>query len=356
MKTTWKFYLDSVSAWDAMIAQIETARVSIKLEQFILETDKIGQKFLDLLKKKASEGVKVEVILDSAGSLNYYTSSLWKDLSTENFEIVFFNSLIPWSIGSHSSWFFRDHRKLLIVDSKVGFTGGICLGDEMKNWRDTHVKIEGEILKQMEFLFNRMKNRALKKKPQSEKELPPVSGDIIYTSNSPLPRRRYLYYRLVEAMRSANHSITITTPYFVPDRRILRILKLAPRRGVNVKILLPENSDHPLVDFAAHSFFNELLKKGVQIFQYKDKMLHSKTVVIDSDWATVGSLNLDNVSLRYNFEANIISMNPEFNRELTSQFQTDLQNAVEVKEKDWNSRLLPRKLLEYFARILSPLL
>ncbi len=356
MDTQWKFYLDSSSAWEAMLFEIEQAKTSIKLEQFILETDTIGQKFLTALKNKAKEGLKVEVILDSAGSINYYTSSLWRDLSAENIQIVFFNTLLPWSIGSHSSWFFRDHRKLLIIDSKVAFTGGICLGDEMKNWRDTHVRIEGRMIEQMEFLFERMKNRAEKKTPHSEKKLPVILGNLNYISNSPLPKRRYLYYRLVEAMRSAKKSILITTPYFVPDRRILRILKLAKRKNVVVKIILPEASDHPLVDFAAQSFFSELLKNEVQIFQYKNKMMHSKTVIVDEDWTTVGSLNIDNISLRYNFEANIVSTEREFNLELKKHFEDDLKNSIEVTLPDWEKRLLPRKLLEFFARILSPLL
>ncbi len=356
MNPKWKFYLDSESAWNAMLSEIELAKNSIKLEQFILETDVIGQKFLNTLKKKACEGVKVEVILDSAGSLNYYTSSLWRDLSAENIKIVFFNALLPWSISRHSSWFFRNHRKLLIIDSRIAFTGGICLGDEMKNWRDTHVRIEGEIVKQMEFLFDRMKNRAEKKEPRSEKNLPIILGNLNYVSNSPLPKRRFLYHRLVEAMRFAKKSIEITTPYFVPDRRILRILKLAPRRGIDVKIILPETSDHPLIDFAAQSFFKELLVRGVRIYQYKNKMIHAKTILIDDEWSTVGSLNMDNISLRYNFEANIVSTDTTFNSELKAHFDEDLKNSIQVTQENWEGRLLPRKLLEYFARILSPLL
>ncbi len=356
MSTQWKFFLDSESAWEAMLADIESARESVLLEQFILETDLIGSRFLTLLQKKAREGIKVHVLLDSAGSLNFFTSSLWKNYSEPNLSITFFNSLIPWTIGSHTPWYFRDHQKLLVVDSRVAFTGGICLGDEMKTWRDTHVRIEGPVVEKMAWMFHRMYNRALKKNPKSEKFGPKSAGGFNYITSSPLPRRRFLYYRLTDVLRNAMKRISISTPYFIPDRRILRILQLATRRGVEVSILIPEISDNPIVDFSSRSFFSKLLKTGVRLYLYRERMMHAKTIVVDDDWSSVGSLNFDNISLKYNFEGNIVSTNRQFTSDLASHFAEDLKNAKEVLPAEWKRRSFALKVIEWFCGMLSPLL
>lgn len=356
MKAPWSFYLNSEDAWQAMLDVMKQARVSIKLEQFILELDDVGDSFIKLAQEKAAEGVQVKILLDAAGSFNFFGSSFWRSIAKPNFEIAFFNSVIPGTFGRHTSWYFRDHRKLLVVDSEVAFTGAVGLGERLRGWRDTHVKIEGCVVSEMELTFDRMWNRAHKRTPKSEKNLPRCGDGFNYIGNSPLPRRRYLYHRFIDALRGAREKIYLTTPYFVPDRRLLRVLKLAAHRGVDVRLLVPDVSDHLFVDMAGRSFFSKLLEAKIRVYEYKGRMIHAKTAVVDNDWSTMGSLNFDNISLRYNFEANLVSTDRQFTKELESQFVVDLHNAKEILLPDWQKRSPILKILERVGRLFSPLL
>ncbi len=157
-------------------------------------------------------------------------------------------------------------------------------------------------------------------------------------------------------MRGAREKIYLTTPYFAPDRRLLRVLKLAAHRGVDVRLLVPDSSDHLFVDFSGRSFFRELLHAGIRIYEYKGRMIHAKTAIVDNDWSTVGSLNFDNISLRYNFEANIVSTDRQFAKELESHFVVDLHNAKEIILTEWERRSPIFKIIERIARLFSPLL
>ncbi len=344
--TTWKFYTEQHEAWEAMLTECEKATRSIDLEQFIFINDSVGKRFLEVCTKKAKEGVRVRILCDAGGSFSFYRSTILNDLQRSGLEIVFFNSFIPGSFRNHTIWFFRDHRKLLVVDQKIGFTGSLCLTSEVKNWRDTNVRIEGEVVIEMQEAFNDMWERAAKRKYRSTMEVKVGAEGFNYITSIPRPRRRFLYYSLIEAIRSARKTIYLTTPYFVPDRRFLRVLKLARQRGVEVKLIVPEHSDHPLVDFGAHSFFHGVLKSGIKIYQYRHKMIHTKVALIDDDWATIGSLNFDNVSFLYNFEANLISQNKHFISELKVHFWADMSHSTELTLEQWNKRPFLQKIFE----------
>lgn len=354
--TIWKFYTEPKEAWAAMLLACRAATRSIDLEQFIFDYDEIGQQFLDVCMQKAKEGVKVRILCDAAGSFSFFRASFINNLRQEGLEIVFFNSFIPGTLRNHSIWFFRDHRKLLVVDQKIGFTGSICLTDEVKTWRDTHVKIEGEVVIEMLETFNHMWERAHKRKYRGNSLTKVGSEGFNYVPSIPRPRQRFLYYRLIEAIRSAEKYIYLTTPYFVPDRRFLRVLELATRRGVEVKLLVPERSDHTLVDIAARSFFQSVLKSGIQIYQYTERMIHSKVAIIDDKWATIGSLNFDNVSFLYNFEANIVTTNKHFISELKMHFWADQSHSKKLELKEWNKRPFINRCLEFLILPIRKLL
>jgi cardiolipin synthase len=346
--TSWKTYTGTREAWDSMLEACRGARVSIDLEQFIIDNDAVGGEFISICRDRAKSGVKVRIIADAAGSFGLYGSFLPSTLLKDGVEIIFFNPLLIGSRTRYTTWFYRDHRKLLIVDGTIGFTGGICLAEETEDWRDTHVRIEGEVVGQMQYTFEWMWARA--RKVQSH--LTRVGGapdGWSYETNAPNKRRRYLYKRYIEAIRHAENFIYVTTPYFVPDRRLLRVLKLAARRGVDVRILLPHHSDHKVVDLAARSYFTRLLKAGVKIYLYKETMLHAKTMTVDGTWATVGSMNLDYASLMYNFEANLVATDRGFARELRDQFLADLEKSEEITAGSWKRRFFPRKALEYLV-------
>jgi cardiolipin synthase len=265
-----------------------------------------------------------------------------------------------------------------VIDGRIGFTGGIGVWEKMRDWRDTHVEIEGPVVADMQTAFDRMWSRATGKRYIKGKSYikrlkhlkemgrrPKNRGDFIYETNNPVPGKRYIYYRLVDAIRGAKKNIYINTPYFVPTARLSRVLRLAAHRGVDVRIILPKSSDHPLVDLAASSYFDKMLEAGVKIFSYKGNgtngehtnvIIHSKTIIIDDEWSTVGTLNLDTISLLYNFEANIISTNLQFAAELSENFWTDIRQSEWLNPKDWQKRIFLQKIPQFLVRFIKKFL
>lgn len=357
-ETYWKLYTENEEGWEAMLAACESAEKSIDLEQFIFITDDIGKRFIEVCARKASQGVKVRFIWDAAGSFTFFGSSIIEDLKNKGIELIFFKTLFPnfFEIHNYKSWYFRNHRRTLVIDSLIAFTGSICVSDKMINWRDTVVRIEGPVVKDMQSAFERMWDRASRKKLPKIKRDQHSDHEFKYITNNPLPRNRRLYNHVVEAIRQSKESIHITTPYFVPTRRLLRVLRLAAHRGVNIKIMIPQSTDYPIVDICGRSFFEKILQSGIKIYLYEGRMLHSKTMVIDDDWASVGTLNLDTISLLYNFEANLVTSNKTFVRELLNHFNNDLKNTMEIKQETWKNRYWIEKVAEFFIRLLRDFL
>jgi len=356
METKWKFYTTSIEAWDAMLSSISNAKHSIDLEQYIFSNDEIGSKFIDLFKLKASEGVKVRILCDTVGSFPIYRSSLQTELAIRGIELHFFNSIVPWSPHNESLWYFRNHRKLLVIDGQIGFTGGVCISLEMKSWRESHIRIEGPVVSEMSREFELMWYKQYRKPIYYLKSKKPVEvKSFSYLTNSPLPNKRFIYYELISQIKKAEHYVYLTTPYFLPDYRLIRALKKAVKRGVKIKILLPIFSDNILVRFGSASYFDLMLDAGVRIYRYKT-MIHGKTMVVDGRWSSIGSLNLDNISLRYNFEANIVSTNKAFTFELEKQFIDDLVDSDELLLPIWRQRPWWRKYFEACAWLVRKLL
>ncbi len=357
-ETSWKLYISNKEVWNAMLEACENAKESIDLEQFIFVADDFGNKLIDVCAKKAKAGVKVRFIWDAAGSFSFLGEGIIEDLKKKGIELIFFKTLLPgfFKVHEYKSWYFRNHRRTLVIDQKVGFTGSICVYERMKNWRDTNVRVEGLVVKDMHRAFQRMWDRAQGKKLAKINNETYNDHEFKYVTNNPIPRHRRLYNHIVEAIRQSRKYIYITTPYFVPTRRLVRVLRLAAHRGVIVRIIIPEWSDYPILDLAARTFFYKMLESGIKIFLYKKEMLHSKTIVIDGDWASVGTLNIDNISLLYNFEANLISTNTKFAEELTSHFIYDLSKAEEVTFENWKSRYWVEKFAGFFIRFVRDFL
>ncbi|MEK7501756.1 MAG: phospholipase D-like domain-containing protein [Patescibacteria group bacterium] len=353
----WTLYSTNEGAWTSMLADCAKAEKSIVLEQFIFAADDFGQKFIDICAEKAAKGVRVRFLWDAAGSFTFWGSNIAEDLRKKGIELLFWKTLIPgyFKVPSLRSWFLRNHRRTLVIDGKIGYTGSICVNERMKNWRDTNVRLEDIAAKQMENAFNRMWERA-----KGSKSLPVHSRmkghEFRYITNYPAPGRRHINKELIEAIREAEKYIYITTPYFIPTRRLAHAIKLAARRGVNIQIILPEKSDYYAVDLGARSYFNMLLEANARIFLYQGNMIHSKTVVIDGKWATVGTMNLDNISMLYNFEANIITTNTEFAHELESHFKSDLTQSKEVLLNEWRGRFFIEKIPEILIRLVRKFL
>lgn len=344
--TNWKFYLKVEHAWKAMFDDCRQAVSSIDFEQFILINDEIGKKFFDLFFEKAKQGVKIRLLCDSAGSYSFYNSHLAKKLRQAGVEVNFFNHISPWRIKNITSWFFRDHKKILIIDSKIAYTGGVGIEKHMQHWRDTQVRITGPVVEEFKYVFNHMweiveNGRFLKFKFASI-----FPGDFRFLTVSPHFRQRFFYRKMINKIKSSKKYIYLTTPYFIPNQRFFINLLRAARRGVDVRIIVPERSDHPFVDSAGKSYFGLALKAGIRIFLYRGQIMHAKTAVIDDSWASVGSANLDNLSLLFNYEANLVSEDNEFISEIKEHFVTDFLAAKEVTFEDWKNRSVFEKIIE----------
>lgn len=352
--TIWKLFTSNTETLDAMIKACEGAKDSIDLEQFIFVPDNFGNKLIEVCARKAKEGVRVRFIWDAAGSFNLFGMGIIEELRNKGIELVFFKTLLPgfFDVPNYKSWYFRNHRRTLVIDNRIGFTGSICISEKYKDWRDTNIMIEGPVVNDMHKAFERMWSRALEEKLRKMKHDKPSDHEFKYISNNPKPRHHRLYHQVVEAIRNAKKSVYITTPYFVPTRHLARVLRLAVHRGVDVRIMMPTRSDHPFVDLSARTYFYSMLKSGVKIYLYKDTMLHAKTIIIDDYWSSVGTLNMDHVSLLYNFEASIISLNTRFASELNDHFMLDLGKCQEVTLRDWKERYWVEKFAGFFIKFI----
>lgn len=347
---TWQIYTNTEQAWNVMLGACKFATKSIDIEQYIFSNDSIGEKFIQLMKEQARRNVKVRLLLDTAGSYALYRSEIPAQLRKAGVEVRFFNIISPWRIPNFLSWFFRDHRKLIIVDDVVGITGGVGVREQMRDWRDTTLRVEGEIVKEMSVSFTEMWEHAGERKLFSRiRKIRGYTKKANFLTNSPYFRKRFLYHVFVEELRSAEKYIYLTTPYLVPDHRLIRILRLAVTRGVDVKILVPSSMDVPIVETASHSFYDELLKSGVRIYEYQPNFLHAKTAVVDGDWSTVGSFNLDNLSFFYNYEANVVSTDMKCAEEIKNNFFHDLTQSKEVTYSQWKRRPFVQKIQEFFV-------
>jgi len=343
----WKFYVRSADAWEAMLADCAAARECIDIEQYIFEDDAVGQKFFEVLKKKSGEGIKVRIFCDAVGSFSLLNSKSAKALMAAGIAIKFFNPIQPWRVGNVFSWFLRDHRKLLLVDRAIVHTGGAAIDGRMAEWRDTNVRMTGPVVAEAQASFDQMWIAAPRHKFFRFKPTFHAGEDFSFLANSPRLHGRYIYHDLRRTIRKARHSIYLTTPYFVPSIKIFASLTKAARRGVDVRILLPGLSDVRIANIATGSTFVLALNAGIKLYFYDDRtILHAKTGVIDDVWGSIGSANIDNLSLLLNYEGNIRSSDPDFIAELKRQFLEDLARAKEVKKEDWVRRPFSLKVLE----------
>ena len=348
--TLWKFYTDADQFWSEMLFDIENTKRTVDIEQYIFSLDKVGLKFISLLKRKAEEGVRVRLLCDASGSAAFFNSGYADDLRRKGFEIIFYNPISLWRLHNFTSWFFRDHRKITVVDSEIGYTGSLGIKSAMRHWRETSIRLQGPVVAEMEDAFEQMwKAAAANKKIYSIKRFRHTDLEFRFLTNSAYLRNRFIRKSVIEAIRSARQYVYLSTPYFVPDLGFFRALRLAARRKVDVRLLVPASSDHKTIHVAAASYFGLAFKSGIKVYRYQKKFLHAKTAVIDDAWATVGSANFDNLSFRYSYEGNIISINKQFTRELKSHFLADLADSEELKPSVWAKRPFLEKVLEVLS-------
>jgi cardiolipin synthase len=353
-----------------MFEAIRSAIDHINLETFILEDDEIGKKFTDLLLRKQAEGIQVNIIYDSMGSFST-AESFFQRLRDRGIQVVEFNPVKP--LKGHLKWLMinPDHRKILIIDGKVAISGGVNISNaysgklserkkikgEPTSWRDTDVQIEGPAVAEFQKLF--LDTWSKQKGPKlSERNYFPNLKEagkalVRVVGSTPGSDNRITFISYVAAITYAEHSIHLTNAYFVPDKQILKAFTDAAGRGVDVKIILPSTTDTQLVLNAARHNYSELLKAGVKIYERRKDMLHAKTAVIDGVWSTVGSTNLDSLSLLSDDEVNAVVLSHEFAVEMERMFASDLAQSDQIQKDNWEKRPLSQKIKEAAAHLFS---
>jgi cardiolipin synthase len=370
--------LDAHATYSAMEAAIEAAKDHIHFQFYILQPDSTGRRFRDLLAIKARDGVEVRVLVDGLGSFGI--ESFMQPLVRAGGEYAEF--LPVGRLRRHWHPNLRNHRKLVVVDGIVGFTGGVNIGDEytgrkkkVGNWRDTHLRIEGPAVAHLQEVFAEDWHFATEKQPDDSRWFPSSelrheeakqtgrhracsrgSASVHIIASGPDADTEPIQRIFFAAVCSATERVFLTTPYFVPDQAMRVALETAALRGVDVRILLPHRSDSPLVLHAGRSYYRELLRSGVRIFEYQRGILHAKTMLVDRDWATVGSANMDVRSFRINFEVNAVVYGFALADQLATVFRHDLRLAREITLSSLANKTLSQRAAESFARILSPIL
>ncbi|MGB5082108.1 MAG: cardiolipin synthase [Burkholderiales bacterium] len=361
---------DGPTTFQRMFAAIRGAKDHINLETYIIEDDEVGNRFADALIRKQAQGVQVSLIYDSVGAMNA-PQSFFKRLTDGGIKVLEFNPINPLTVKKGWDVNLRDHRKLLIVDGRTAFLGGINISSVYSGasfsqrskqrpeggppWRDTHLLVEGPVVGEFQKLFlatwEKQKGETLAPRkyfPQLENRGKEVVRAI---GSSPDEPYSLIYATLISAIGSAETAVLLTNAYFVPDPQLLAALKDAVQRGVDVKLILPSNTDSWLVFHAGRSYYTELLVAGVEIYERRDALLHSKTALIDGVWSTVGSTNLDWRSFLHNEEVNAVILGQEFGAQMRAMFETDLAASSLVTLEQWGQRSIGDRLKESLARI-----
>lgn len=343
---------DSVpSLYKSMLSDIRKAKKSIYLETYIYDKDKIGQKFKELLTKKAREGLDVKTIVDAWGS--EANESYFKELIRAGGKIKEFSKFrLKFPLFHHNHK--RDHRKLLIIDNKIIYVGSANITADCLNWREVVLKLEGKITKYFSKLFFQMweTKKLLKRKPKSvfEFENFKIIGD------RPSHRFRPTEKEYLNLISLAKKEILIETPYFVPTLKVRRALREAAIRGVHVFFITPHISDVKILDIIKEKYFGSLYRSGVRIFYYPPKVLHSKLMVVDEKYFIIGSSNVDYRSFVFQYESNLSGTDETISKELSNSFKNALKHCREFNYLKWKKRPFKQKLAEKFLDIFKRVL
>ncbi len=361
---------DGPKTMAAMMDAIRRARDHINLETYIFDQDSLGQQFANLLIEKQRAGVQVNIIYDSVGTFGT-PAAFFERMRQAGIQLVEFNPVNPLKAAAGWRLNNRDHRKILVVDGKIGFTGGVNIAadyafsslfrsegerNRILGWRDTHVQLQGPAVANLQLLFlQTWAARSSQPLPNLNWFPPlPVAGPELVRVIGSQPGGNFEIYKAYYlALAEAKKSVHLTMAYFAPDRGVLNAILGAARRGVDVHMIFPGVSDAPLVYYAARSYYQELLDAGVKISEFQDSVLHAKTAVIDGVWSTVGSANVDIRSFLHNTEVNLVVLGADFGRAMEAAFQEDLRNSKPIDRKAWGDRSLFDKLRESSARQLA---
>ena len=336
-----EFSFKAQKIWESILADCQAAKTSIEVEQYILMPDDAGQRFLALLRDKAAAGVNVRLLLDSVGSRSLRGHPLMADLKAAGGHIQIYNRLGWGNIFTPHRWFPRNHAKALMVDARIFHVGSACMADYMHDWEEAHIRIEGEIIQNVE---------------QDFKYIPEKSDNGYRYLRSQPGKRNPIYQEMLRCIAGAQRSVCITTPYFMPPILLKRAIAKAVRRGVKVRILVAAEPDVAIAGVVGQTYFERMRKQGVEIYRYTASMLHAKYVVVDNNWAMIGSANLDYLSMLRNRETNLVIDQDSVVTELAAHFDECIGQSRIVDEDFWPQVPWPTKMLGYFGRLFKKVL
>lgn len=365
-----KLLINGEDKFPVLVKALLNAKNHIHLEYYIYENDITGNEIAEILIKKAKEGVEVRFMYDDFGSHGLGKSFIQR-LKRAGIQTAPFYKIKWYALASRINY--RNHRKIIIIDGKVSFVGGINMSDKYRNdletknrlyWRDTHLMITGQATAYLQYLFvcdwNFCSNTKL---AYSEVYFPDTSqqeiieNDVVQIAASgPDSSQPLIFYSLLEAISCAKKSIYITSPYFIPGESLMDALIIAIQSGLDVKVLIPGISDSKMVNTAASAYYTELLQYGAKIYKYNKGFVHAKTMVIDNDLSIIGSANMDYRSFDLNFEVNAMVYSKNIANQLTVAFEDDLKVSEQIDKDSWIDRPKYIHLWEKAVRLLSPFL
>ena len=355
-----------------LFQKIEQAKHHVHLEYFNFRNDSIANALFELLGKKAKEGVEIRAIFDAFGNFSNnkpLKKKHLKEIREKGIEIVKFDPLrFPWI----NHVFHRDHRKIVVIDGKIGYTGGMNIADyyieglpKIGDWRDMHIRIEGTAVKDLQDIFLDMWNKCTQQKiggsayyPLPNDTASPCLSEKSVAIIDRYPRKDPKTMREVyaHAIENAENKVQIINPYFTPVKKIKKAIKKAVKKGVKVEIMIPGKSDIGFTPDAALYIANQLRKKGVDIYIYNGGFHHSKIMMIDSLYCTVGSTNLNSRSLRFDYEVNAFIFDKETTNELIQMFKEDQENSTLLTAEMYKKRTTWKKFIGWFAHLFTPFL
>ena len=360
--------LNGEEKFASVLAALKAAKNHIHIEYYIFEDDDIGNAIKDLLIERAQAGVEVRFIYDDFGSRSI-RNTIVPALIAAGVKAYPFYRIFFIALANRLNY--RNHRKIIIIDGNIGYTGGINISDRYINkpgadrdayWRDTHLKITGPGVYYLQYLFICDWNFCSDQELDPDRDffntqVPEETGALVQIAASgPDSDDPTIMFSLVKAIGIADKEILITTPYFIPGETLLDALTVAALSGIKVKLLVPEQSDSKMVDLAARSYYENLMRAGVEVYLYQKGFVHAKTMVVDASLSVIGTANMDHRSFDLNFEVNSIIYDETIGRQLAKVFHKDLLEAQRIDLEQWQHRSIFKQFPEKVARLFSPLL
>jgi cardiolipin synthase A/B len=361
-------FTDGVSKFNDLLANIDAAQGHIHIQYYIVKNDELGQRVIQALTRKAEQGLQIKFLYDDIGSRSL-KESFFHDFVQAGGEVAaFFPSRIPYLNYRVN---YRNHRKLVIIDGKIGYMGGFNIGNEYLGldprfgfWRDTHLKLTGSVVRALQSRFILDWNLAASEPMDIDVAYFPERTPLDNHGNVPMqivasgPNEAWPHFvfTFLKMIHTAKSRILLQTPYFIPEESMLNALRIAALSGIDVRIMIPQKADHLFVHWASLYYVGELLRAGVKCYLYDQGFLHAKTIVIDGELASVGTANFDIRSLRLNFETNALMYHAETARRLEQIFWKDMDGCLELTLEEYEKRSLRIRFLESISKLISPIL